>query len=406
MHGKIVVQTSKNAVLPIISASLLADEGDVELVNCPQITDVSNMLAIMRKLNVKVSKHGKNYVLNPSQASNSKIDCRLIKSMRSSIFLLGSTLSRFKTTTISLPGGCKIGARPIDIHINSLKSLGVEVKTFGDQLFFDATHAHAGSVELKLPSVGATENLVQFACKLPGKTTIINAAREPEVVDLCHFLNAMGAKIVGAGGKKITIYGQANLKGVKYKPIGDRIVAGTIMIAVAICGGKVSLENVEPSHNKKLIEILCRIGCKIDTKNDILTISKQNSLMPFNRISTGFYPAFPTDLQSQMLALSIFLPAKNRVKEIVFENRFLIASELEKLGAEIKYLSQNEVEISAQNLAAVSLIARDLRGGASLVLASLGIKGQSEVSSVHYIDRGYESLEKMFAKLGADIKRE
>ena len=306
-----------------------------------------------------------------------------------------------------MPGGCKIGKRPIDLHISALKKLKVKVKQQGNLLFFDGTNAKSGNINLKIPSVGATENIIQFACKLKGKTTIKNAAKEPEIVDLCNFLNMMGAKILGAGTSKITIYGVNSLKGVQYTPIPDRIVAGTIMIAVAILGGKVTLKNTIEHHNKKLIEILSSIGCKINSKNGIMTISKQENLKPLGKISTGYYPNFPTDLQSLIVSLACLVDGKTTIEENIFENRFLTVNELLKLGANIKQVAKNRIEIcGVKNLVGNKISALDLRGGASLVLAALASKGKSVVKNVHYIDRGYDHLEKMLSSLGADIKRQ
>lgn len=405
LAGTITIQTSKNACLPIISASLLAD-GDVTIKNCPEITDLDNMVTIMQKLKVQVKKEGNSYTFNSANALNTKIDEELAKSMRSSIFLLGSTLSKFKTTTISMPGGCKIGKRPIDLHISAFKKLNVKVKQECNFLFFDAQKAKCGKIKLHLPSVGATENIIQFACKLKGKTTIYNAAKEPEIVDLCNFLNFMGAKILGAGTKKITIYGVKTLRGVEYTPIPDRIVAGTIMVAVAILGGKVCLNNVFEEQNEKLIKILSSIGCKINSKNGIMIISKHGNLNPMGKISTGYYPEFPTDLQSLIVSLACCIKGKTIVEENVFENRFLIVNELKKLGADIIQISKNQIEITGvKKLSGNEICALDLRGGASLVLAALASKGKSVVKNVHYIDRGYDHLENMLSSLGADIKR-
>lgn len=406
LNGEITIQTSKNATLPIMSALLLSN-GVVTLHNCPDILDVHNMIAILKKMNVLVKKHKKDYTFNPQNASNAEIDSSLAKSMRSSLFLLGSTLSRFKTTTISMPGGCKIGKRPIDIHIKSLKKLNVKVQETGELVHFDATNARAARVRLRLPSVGATENLVQFACKLKGKTTILNPAREPEVVDLCNFLNLMGAKIVGAGTKKITIYGVKNLYGAQYTPMGDRIVAGTVLIAVALLGGKVVIKNTIAKQNQKLIEILALMGCKIEIKNDIISASRQNRLTFNGKISTGYYPKFPTDLQSLFLALATNINGQTFVKENVFENRFLIVNQLKKLGANIKVKNARLVKVQGvKSLHGAELVAQDLRGGAALVLAALASKGKSTIKNAHFIDRGYAHLEDMLSCLGANIKRE
>ena len=280
------------------------------------------------------------------------------------------------------------------------------VTHFGEHVFFKVKKEKANKIKLKLPSVGATENIIQFACKLKGKTTIVNAAKEPEVVDLCNFLNQMGAKILGAGTSKITIYGVDKLSGAEYKPIGDRIVAGTIMVAVAITGGDVTINNAVPYQNLKLIEIMRQMGCQIDFKNDIIHIVKDKPIKSFNKISTGFYPSFPTDLQSVMVALACVLHGKSEINEKVFENRFLILPELLKLGIKAELISSRTLSIVGKNqINGCELVACDLRGGASLVLLGLVAKGTTIVKNIHYIDRGYDHLELMLNSLGANIRR-
>lgn len=405
LFGTIKNQTSKNATLPIMSASLLCD-GEVTLYDIPDITDVHNMINILNKLGVKTTFEDGKLNINSSEIKESTIDCELSKTMRSSLFLLGSMLSRFGEVDLTLPGGCKIGTRPINLHIKAFKRLGVEIEEFENHVVFNAKHIKPKRIKLKIPSVGATENIVQFACKLKGKTTIINAAKEPEVIDLCNFLNQMGAKILGAGTSKITIYGVDKLLTTEYKPIGDRIVAGTIAVAVAIAGGDVTITNAVPYQNLKLIEILQQIGCQIDFKNDILRITRNGGLLAPVNISTGFYPDFPTDLQSQMLVLSSLLNGKAKIKENIFENRFLIVQELLKMGANIKLKDSNIAKIKGvSKLNASDLTAKDLRGGAALVLAGLVANGKSTIKDIHYIDRGYDHIEEMFSSLGATIKR-
>ena len=406
LYGKIKNQTSKNATLPIMSACLLAD-GKTVLREYPKISDVENMISILKKIGAKINKLDDELVIETSNISSSFVDCKLSKTMRSSVFLLGSLLSRFKTACITLPGGCDIGKRPIDIHINSLKKLNVKVNFIEDNIFFDAKKAKAKRVKLKLPSVGATENLVQFCAMLKGKTTILNAAREPEVVDLCNFLNKMGAKILGAGTNKITIYGVNRLKSVEYKPMGDRIVAGTIAVAVAITGGDVTITNACPYQNLKLIEKLCSMGCQINVKNDIIHIVQNSKLVSPNNVNTGYYPEFPTDLQSVILSACTLAEGKTNVKETVFENRFLIVEELNKMGAKISVINDSLAEVNGVNeLNGTTLISKDLRGGAALVLAGLAAGGITKVKNIHFIDRGYEKLEVLLSKLGADIIRQ
>jgi len=405
LFGEIKNQTSKNATLPIMSASILCDE-NVKILDVPNITDVVNMVKILKKIGVKVKKEKDGIIINSQDAENTKIDCKLSKTMRSSIFLLGSMLSKFGTATITMPGGCNIGKRPIDIHIKALKKLGVEVVNLEDCFLFEVKNAKPNKIKLKIPSVGATENIIQFACKLKGVTTIINPAREPEVVDMCNFLNQMGAKILGAGTNKITIYGVDKLNYTEYRPVGDRIVAGTIMCAVAICGGDVTISNAVPYQNLKLIKIMKQMGCQIDFKNDIIHIVRNNNLNSVKKIATGYYPEFPTDLQSLMLTLSCVAKGQTTIEERVFENRFLTVSELINMGAKIKYKNSNKIIVDGDaNLKGNIVQAKELRGGASLVLAGLSAAGKTIVKNIEFIDRGYENLDEMLNKLGANIRR-
>jgi len=405
LNGEIKNQTSKNATLPIMSACLLA-KGKTIIKEYPKIKDVENMISILKKLGAKIRRFSNNLEIDTNLINSSLVDCKLSKTMRSSIFLLGSLLSRFKSACITIPGGCKIGKRPIDMHISSLKKLGVKITYIEDNIIFDANKAKANNVRLKLPSVGVTENLVQFCSMLKGKSKIYNAAKEPEVVDLCNFLNKMGAKIIGAGTSKITICGVNSLKPIEYKPIGDRIVAGTIACAVAATGGDVTITNACPYLNLKLIEKLRLMGCQIDIKNDIMHIVQTKQLSSTGKIITGYYPKFATDLQSLMLVLSTISDNKTVVKERIFENRFLIVKELNKMGAKISILNSHTVKVvGVKKLFGTTIKATDLRGGAALVIAGLVAKGETSIKNIKFIDRGYEHLEKVFSSLGADIVR-
>ena len=405
LFGEIKNQTSKNATLPIMSATLLS-KGKSVIKEYPKISDVENMVSILKKLGAKIRKTENNLEIETSAVQSTFVDCKLSKKMRSSIFLLGSLLSRFKTACVTFPGGCDIGKRPIDIHINSFKNLGVKVQFVENNILFDAKKAKAGRVKLKLPSVGATENLIQFCCLLKGKTTILNAAREPEVVDLCNFLNKMGAKIIGAGTSKITIYGVDKLNSVEYRPMGDRIVSGTIACAVAACGGDITITNACPYQNLKLIEKLRSMGCQIDIKNDIMHIVQKSKLISPNNITTGYYPEYATDLQSILLTVCTIATGLTTIKENVFENRFLVVDELKKLGANITQINNQIINVNGvETLKGNQLLAKDLRGGAALVIAGLVAKGETVIKNIKFIDRGYEHLEVMLSKLGADIIR-
>ncbi len=403
--GEIRNQTSKNATLPIMSASILAN-GEVELREIPHISDVDHMVMILRNLGAKVNRRLGVVKIDPREISNTRISPELCRTMRSSLFLLGSMLAKFKTMDLSMPGGCMIGDRPIDVHISAFSQLGVKVRQEAEYIHFDATCAEAKTVRLRIPSVGATENIIQFACLLPGKTTILNPAREPEIVDLANFLNIMGAKILGAGTNKITIYGVNKLRGTIYTPMGDRIVSGTLMTAVACVGGDLTITNACPYQNEKIIKILRSLGCQIDIKNDIIHISKDRDLSSNMSISTDYYPGFPTDLQSMILALVSTVQGKTLIKEKIFENRFLTIPELKRMGAEIEELSNRKVRVrGVDRLIGCEVEAYDLRGGASLVLAGLMAEGTTIVRNVHFIDRGYDHLEEMLTSIGANIRR-
>lgn len=405
LYGEIINQTSKNATLPMLTASLLL-EGETKITDYPHISDVENMVSLLSGLGAEIKIEDDTLKINTDNCQNTGINSTLAKTMRSSVFLLGSYLSRFKNIMLTMPGGCNIGARPINIHRTTLQKLGVNSICVGENIFFDATNAKAGKVKLKLPSVGATENLIQFACKLKGKTTIYNPAKEPEIVDLCNFLNLAGAKILGAGTDKITIYGVDKLNGVQYKPAGDRIVAGTIVGAVAMCGGDVTIKNAVPYQNLNFFKKVASMGCQIDIKNDIIHIVSDGNLKSCKEISTGYYPNFPTDLQSIILSMSTVADGETTIKENIFENRFQLVDELTKCGAKFKKLNNRIVKIrGVKNLTSAHFVAKELRGGASAVLLGLKANGESTISGVNFIDRGYEQIEKTFSLLGAEIVR-
>ena len=405
LYGEFINQTSKNATLPIMSASILCD-GDIRLMQIPHLTDVDNMIKLLQKLGVRVKRLENDILLNFEKLKNIQIDSKISKTMRSSIFLLGSMLSKFGSAIITLPGGCKIGKRPIDIHIKALKKLGVKVFDFGEQLLFYVKKTKPARIRLRKPSVGATENIIQFACKIKGKITILNAAREPEIVDLCNFLNKMGAKIVGAGTRRITIYGVDRLNSTTYKPTNDRIVAGTVLTAVAICGGDVRISNTNPSENEKLIKILRLMGCQIETNSDIIHIVRNKPLKQLKCLKTGYYPNFPTDMQSCVLTLMTIANGVGIVKETIFENRFLNVAELQKMGAQIKQITPTKVKVAGvEHLDGTEVEAKDLRGGASLVLAGLIANGKTVVKNIEHIDRGYDHIETILNNLGANIRR-
>ena len=403
LNGTVVVPRAKNSFLPIMASTILCDE-KIVLKDYPNYLDTFNMCKILKFLGKKVSFQNGDLIIEKGKRPNTFVPEHLAKKLRSSIFTLGALLGKHKKAKISMPGGCQIGQRPIDLHILGLKTLGVEFKHTKNFLICKAKNMHSGKIKLKFPSVGATENLIMASVLLKGKTVILNAAKEPEIVDLANFLNQMGAKIKGAGTKKIVIVGVEKLHETTFSPIPDRIFAGTIMIACAMTGGKVTLKNCNPNHLKKISKILKESGCKLKILKTEIIIESTGKIVARKTVKTAPYPGFATDLQSQVLAFFCVCAGKSKLVEKVFENRFQTALELKKMQANIK-IKNNVAVVCGGNLVAATVKAPDLRGGAALVLAGLVAKGQTTVENVFHIDRGYFCLEKTLQKLGANIKR-
>lgn len=404
LEGVVKIQSSKNAVLPLLAASLLTKE-EVIIKNCPKITDVFNMIKILEILGCKVEFQEKNLKIDSAKAKGCKIPEDLSKTMRSSIFLLGSIIGRFKYAAISYPGGCNIGSRPIDLHIEGLKSLNIKIIEDKDVIECIAEKLKGASFCLRVPSVGATENIMLAAVLAEGKTTIYNSALEPEIVELQNFINAMGGCVKGAGSPVIEILGVKELKKVEFSPVSDRIVAGTMLILGALCGSELELNNCIPKHLISLITKLRETACHIECINDKIYIQAPNKLLSVKTIETAPYPQFPTDLQAQFLALAAVTKGETRITETIFETRFNHVAELVKMGAKIEVLNRTAVVKGVKNLKGAKLQAKDLRGGAALVLAGLKANGTTIVEDIYHIDRGYEDFEGILTSLGAKIKR-
>ena len=404
LFGEVEVPSSKNAFLPILAGCILCD-GKITLHKCPQFSDINAMLEVLKILGTEIQKEGQDLHIDCTNIKFSYIPSELTKIIRSSIFVLGALLGRLGCAKIAYPGGCDIGLRPIDLHLQGLRTLGVKVEEKHGYIFCDATNFCAGSVNLDYPSVGATENLMMIAVLSCGTTIIHNPAREPEIVDLQNFLNSMGAKISGAGTTQIIIQGVKKLHSTCYTPIPDRIVAGTLMVACAMSGGEVVLKNCEPKHFLSISDKLTKSSCKIVANNDNICISSDGCLQSFGEIETGPYPAFPTDMQTQMLTMSTICNGSTMIAENVFESRFKVVPELCKMGANIFVQGKTAFVRGVKNLFGATVYAHDLRGGASLVLAGLCAVGYTTVYDVWHIDRGYNALEKTLASLGADIHR-
>ncbi|MBE7080730.1 MAG: UDP-N-acetylglucosamine 1-carboxyvinyltransferase [Clostridiales bacterium] len=404
LYGKIRVHSAKNTVLPLLAASVLTDE-PVVLRRVPPIVDVENMLRILTEVGCVIKRQKDTAVIDSSNAVSHEIPARLTKELRSSVFMLGSVLTRFHRAKISYPGGCDIGLRPIDLHLAGLKRLGVSIVEKDGYIHCDTDGLKGAEVLLDFPSVGATENIMLAAIKAEGVTVIRNAAKEPEIIDLQRFLNAMGAKVHGAGGGTIVIEGVTRLRGVDYTPIGDRIEAGTYMIATASCGGELEVEGVSAENIAALLHKLRENGCKIYTKNDKIILRSEGRLKSVDLVETMPFPGFPTDMQAQYAALCCTAKGSTLLVENLFETRYRYAAELKRMGADITVRDRAALIRGVENLHGASVTAGDLRGGAALVIAALKAEGKSSVLNLSHIDRGYADFEGKLRGLGAKIKR-
>ncbi len=404
LYGKVRVHSAKNTVLPLLAASVLTDE-QVKIHGVPAINDVENMLHILSEVGCVIKRQKDCAVIDSSNAVSHEIPTRLTKELRSSVFMLGSVLTRFRRAKISYPGGCDIGLRPIDLHLSGLKKLGVEIVEKDGYIQCSDERLQGAEILLDFPSVGATENIILAAVKAAGITVIRNAAKEPAISDLQRFFTARGAQGRGAGGGTIGGEGVERLHGVDYTPIGDRIEAGTYLIAAASCGGEMEIEGVPAENIAALLHKLRENGCKIHTKNDKIELYSDGKLKSVNLVETMPFPGFPTDLQAQYSALSATAKGATLVVENLFETRYRYAAELNRLGADITVRGRAAFIRGVEKLHGASVTAGDLRGGAALVVAALRAEGQSSVMDLSHIDRGYAEFEGTLRNLGAKIKR-
>ena len=363
------------------------------------------MAQILQELGARVRFHGEDVTIDSSNACSHEISSALTKELRSSVFMIGSLLTRFHKALIAYPGGCDIGLRPIDLHLNALKRLGVNISEQDGYILCTCDKLRGAEIVLDFPSVGATENILLAAVKAEGKTVIQGAAKEPEIVDLQNFLNAMGARVSGAGTDVIEIEGVKELDGVSWQPIEDRIEAGTFLIACAICGGEVELQGARAENLGLLLHKLRENGCKISVKNDKIYIASHGRLRCNRKIETMPFPGFPTDLQAQMTALNATCDGCALIVENLFETRYKYVPELRKMGADIEVRGRNAFVRGVERLHGATVGAGDLRGGAALVLAALGAEGISEVLDLSHIDRGYSGLQDKLKNLGAEVCR-
>lgn len=404
LEGEINVSGSKNAALPIIAASLLND-GEVEIENCPNIHDVKIMFAILEKLGCKVSINNSKILIDTSNLNNCEIPENLMHEMRSSVIIVGALLGRMGCCKFTYPGGCEIGARPINMHLDAFRQLGVNIIEENGYIKCNLQKLKGTEIVLDFPSVGATENIMLLSCFAEGTTYIRNVAREPEIKSLQDFLNSMGAQISGAGSNTIIINGVSKLHNTTYKVIPDRIEAGTYLCMVAGCKGEVKLNNVIPEHISSIIHKLKQANCKVGVSKNSVYLKMNKELHPVN-IKTMPYPGFPTDMQSQFVTLLSLARGTSIVVENIFENRFKYTNELIRMGANITIEGKAAIIQGVSKLNPANVEAKDLRGGAALIAAALTANGESQINGTIYIKRGYENLVEKLTILGAKIKEE
>ena len=404
LYGKVEIQGAKNSVLPLLAASILTDK-QVKIRGVPTISDVENMLRILTELGCDVRRNKECTVIDSANAASHELPARLTKELRSSVFMLGSVLTRFRRAKIAYPGGCDIGLRPIDLHLKGLQRLGVKIVEENGYITCSADILKGADILLDFPSVGATENIILAAVKAEGRTLIRNAAKEPEIIDLQKFLNAMGARVRGAGSSTILVEGVKKLHGVEFAPMGDRIEAGTFLIAAATCGGEIETKGFFSENIAALLHKLRENGCKIHIKNDKIVLQSQGRLRSVNLVETMPFPGFPTDLQAQYAAFCCTTQGATLIVENLFETRYRYAAELKRMGADVTVRGRTAFIKGVERLHGACVTASDLRGGAALVVAALGAEGQSSVMDISHIDRGYADFEYKLKKLGAKIRR-
>ena len=401
LNGEVKISGSKNSALPIMAASVLCNE-TCTIIDVPCISDVYNMSELLNCLGIHTKFTGNILKINASQAKWDSSCCEVVNRLRASFLVFGPLLAKTGRAKIALPGGCAIGARPIDLHIKGLTLMGAKFQQMNGFVEAKCKKLAGANVYLDFPSVGATENLMMAATLADGKTVIENAATEPEIVDLANFINRMGGKIVGAGTDKIEIYGVDNLKGCEYRIIPDRIEAGTFITAAAITGGNVTISNVNSDHLRPVIAKMTECGISIVEQETSITVTC-SEILTAKDIKTLPYPGFPTDMQGLFCSLMSVADGTSMIIETIFENRFMHTSELKKMGANIKIDGRTAVIEGVGKLNGAKVNSTDLRAGGALVVAGLCANGETEIDSFFHIERGYEKFAEKLAKLGADI---
>ena len=406
LNGSVTISGAKNAALPILMSSILADT-TCYFENVPALRDIHTSLSLLSELGAKAYRQdGQSVVINPSSINNFNASYDLVKTMRASILVLGPLLAKFGQANVSLPGGCAIGARPVNLHLQGLEQMGAKIDVENGYIRASVDGKLQGAhIFMDVVSVGATENLMMAACLAQGHTILENAAKEPEIVDLANCLNEMGAKVTNAGSDKIMIQGVESLSGCRYRVLPDRIETGTFLIAAAVTGGKIRCEKAAPKTLEVVLNKLSKAGAKVTVGEDWIELDMTNRQLKSIDIKTAPHPGFPTDMQAQFVALNCLADGTAVVTENIFENRFMHVPELQRMGASISLQANSAVCDGKSTLKGAQVMATDLRASASLVIAGLAAEGQTIVDRIYHLDRGYEHIEKKLNGLGANIKR-
>ena len=404
LKGQIRISGSKNASLPILAATLLSNK-KISLTNLPRVKDIETMLLLLKSLGSSIEDNKKKIIIRNNKQKKIFAPYSLVKTMRAGILVLGPLLAKFGNAKVSLPGGCAIGTRPVDIHLKALSKLGVNYKITQGYVYANAPKGLIGA-NIRFPkiSVGATENLIIASCLAKGKTTLSNCAIEPEIKDLVNFLNKMGCNVKWIAKRKIKIEGAIKIKELSYRVMPDRIEAGTYLIAAALTEGNLKIKGIDPKIIKTEINVLKKIGAKIIQKKNQINIQGSKKIKNIN-IKTSPYPGFPTDLQAQLMVLLCKASKKSYIREEIFENRFMHVAELNRMGAKISIVGNKATIEGNIKFQAAELMATDLRASVSLILAALSAKGKSLINRIYHLDRGYENIEKKMKKIGAKIRR-
>jgi UDP-N-acetylglucosamine 1-carboxyvinyltransferase len=405
LQGEVRISGAKNAVLPILAATLLAEQPMV-IGNVPHLRDVTTTMELMGRIGMSltVDEH-MNIEADSSTIQVFTVPYEVVKTMRASILVLGPLLARYGQAIVSLPGGCAIGSRPVNLHLQGLEAMGARIKVEGGYIYARCNRLKGARLLMDSVTVTGTENLMMAACLAKGTTVIENAAHEPEVIDLANCLNTMGARIEGAGTDTIVIDGVTGLQGCRYNVLPDRIETGTFLVAAAITGGQVRLKDTQPRLLDAVLQKLDEAGASIDIGDDWVELNMRGNKPSGVNIRTAPYPAFPTDMQAQFTAMNTVAEGSGTITETVFENRFMHVQELQRMGAEIQVVGNTAFIRGVDGLKGAPVMATDLRASASLIMAGLSAEGETIVDRIYHIDRGYECIEEKLTQLGADIKR-